>query len=618
MFDGAAPMVLTDEDGAAAGIFPEVLGRLLEDLNYEVRFVTGFSFGEAYDRVVQGDLDLLPAAVYTAARGEELSFNRDPIVVGWGQLGVLPNHDFDGLLELRGRRIGLMRGGQNAANFVDLMGRFDIPFEAVHFDNFTHMTDAVLTEEIAAGVYFNAWFRREDRIVPSSIVFSPTQGLVATAKGENSALLSAIDEKLGTLKQDPESYYYEILSQWLGDTEAATIPRWVRIVGAVAAGALVIAAAFVLLLRRQVQRATAEIERSRERYRTVADYAHGWEFWLTPEGGYNYISPDTERITGYSAEAFVRDPVLARRMIVEEDRPIWDSHLQHMADPDGPHAGQCTFRIHTGDGEVRWMDHRCNRILSESGEYLGRRGTNIDITDRVAQQQALQQSVHEKELMLQEIHHRVKNNLQIIESLISLQKRGLTDQNVLDQIEIIAGRIGAMSVLHSSLYREDSFGRVEMRHYIQSLVAQSKTVLPSSPSVGVELAVEDVELELSHALPCGLILNEALSNVHRHAFPDGRDGTVRISLTWIEDDQLELTIRDNGVGLPDDRGSSENEGRPGGVGLTLIEVLAKQLKGSTDLTSERGVTLRVTFPMRRQDYRTVERDSLALDDQGTG
>jgi PAS domain S-box-containing protein len=611
-------MVLTNEDGEAAGIFPEVLGRLLEDLDYEVRFVTGLSFGEAYDRVVEGNLDLLPAAVYSAARGEELSFNQDPIVVAWGQLGVLPNRDFDGLLELRGRRIGLMRGGQNAANFVDLMARFDIPFKTVYFDNFTQMTDAVLTEEIAAGVYFNAWFRSEERIVPSSIVFSPTQGLVATAKGENSALLSAIDEKLRTLKQDPDSYYYEILNHWLGDTEAATIPRWVWIGGAATAGALVIAAAFVLLLRRQVKRATVEIERSRERYRTVADYAHGWEFWLTPEGGYNYVSPDTEKITGYPASAFCKDPSLSRRVIVEEDRPIWDSHLQDMGDAKGTPSGRCTFRIRTKDGEVRWMEHRCNRIASESGEYLGRRGTNIDITERVVQQQALEQSVHEKELMLQEIHHRVKNNLQIIESLISLQKRGLTERHVLDQIQIIAGRIGAMSALHSSLYREDSFGRVEMRDYIQSLVAQAKTVLPSSPSVGVELVVEDVELEVSHALPCGLILNEALSNVHRHAFPDGRGGTVRIALTRIEGDQLELTIRDNGVGLPDGHGSSENESMPGGVGLTLVEVLAKQLKGSTDLTSEKGVTLRVTFPMRRQDYRTGERDNLALDDRGTG
>ncbi|MFW5694798.1 MAG: sensor histidine kinase, partial [Alkalispirochaeta sp.] len=204
------------------------------------------------------------------------------------------------------------------------------------------------------------------------------------------------------------------------------------------------------------------------------------------------------------------------------------------------------------------------------------------------------QSVREKELMLQEIHHRVKNNLQMVESLIALHTRGLTDRNVLDQIETIAGRIGTMSALHSTIYRKDGFGRVEMEDYIRFLVGQAQAGRSGSSSIRVEISVENIELEISHALPCGLIIHEALSNAHRYAFPDGSGGTVRIALTRTDADQLELTIRDNGVGLRNDTGPSADESA-GGVGLTLIEILAQQLNGGVERTSSGGVSLRVWF-----------------------
>ncbi len=134
----------------------------------------------------------------------------------------------------------------------------------------------VLSGEIRAGVYYSSWFRNRDRIVPSSVIFAPVQGLVATADGANS---------------------------WLSGRPNATIPQWIWISGITVTGSLLVILVFTLFLRQKVEVATRSLEESRERYRTVAKYAHGWEFWIAPNGQFLYVSPNTQAITGYAAGA---------------------------------------------------------------------------------------------------------------------------------------------------------------------------------------------------------------------------------------------------------------------------------------------------------------------------
>lgn len=590
VFDGAAPVVFVDKEGRASGIYPELLGRILADSGFEARFVTGLDFSDAMQAVVAGELDLLPAVAYSEARAQVLDYNREPVLVAWGQLGVLPNRDFEGLLELRDRRIGMMADGQNGANFRDLMRRFDIPFEAVTYKSFAEITEAVIAGEVAAGVYFNTWFRSEDRIVPSSIVFSPTQGFVATATGANPDVLAAVDARLTELKADEGSYYYEVLNRWLSRTGRPGLPSWLAPLAVVILCALALATGFVLVLRRAVVRATRELRDSRERYRTVADHAHGWEFWSAPDGRFIYVSPSTAEITGYPAEAFLSDPDLAARLVVDEDREIWASHVQDVHSGAGDSRSSCTFRIVRSDGEYRWVEHRCTRITSAAGEYLGTRGSNIDITERVLRQKDLERAVREKEIMLQEIHHRVKNNLQMVASLVSLQKTTVEDPVATAQLESIAGRIATMSALHSTLYQEELISRVDMRYYIGSLVSHISATMTDSRELRFDESVDDVELEIGQAYPCGLIINEALTNACKHAFRHGAAGVVEVALRRLEDGRLRLVVRDDGTGLPDHQDQDH-----GGIGFELIRSLAAQLQGSLELRSEGGLSVEVVF-----------------------
>lgn len=611
VFDSAAPVVFADENGRAAGIFPDILRRLVSEIGHAPRFVTGLTFAEAYEGIVEGSIDLMPAVVRTPERERQLDFNDEPFLVAWGQLGVLPGDEFENLLDLRDRPVGMMRDGQNGINFAATMASFDIAFVPRLYDNYEEITAALLEGEIVAGVYFSTWFPGQTDVVPSAIVFSPTQAFVASAAGTNEGLLRAIDERLGQIKSDRQSYYFEIRERWLSSARQRTIPTWVI---AVSAGGLLIAAALFGLnavLRLQVRRATASLAESRERYRTVANHAHGWEFWLGPDGTYLYVSPNTRVITGYAAEAFVHDPGLASRIVHEDDRDLFEHHRCNRDEPGSPPAVGIRFRIRRADGVIRWIEHRCTIITGDDGGYRGIRGTNIDITDRVEDQAALERALAERNAMLREIHHRVKNNLQTISSLVAIQRTTTEDTATRGQLDAIAGRVHAMGSLHEAIYRDDRFGRVGMDDYISSIVLHLRRTTGGESAVRIETRVEAVELQLDQALPCGLIVNEAVTNALKHAFPHGRGGTVSVELTVANGSEATLRVRDDGIGSA----GSAPRAPDRGIGVSLIGLLARQLSGEATTESSGGTSLTVRFPLpgdaRDQDTRAADADAPA-------
>lgn len=595
VFDGAAPVSFVNGAGRADGFMPELLHRLLSDLGYEPRFITGITFQEAFQRVASGEIDILPGAVYTAERDDVLDFNDEPFMVAWGQLGVLPRNDFGGLLDLRNRRIGLMRDGQNAAHFIDLMERFDIPFEPVYFSTYLEIARAIQDGTVAAGVFFSTWFHSAEGIVPSSIVFTPTQGFVATAEGNNAALFGAIDARLRALKSDEGSYYYTILNRWFSQDTGATIPRWVYVLGAAVLVGLFISLAFGLLLRKRVLQATKELAESRERYKTIANYAHGWEFWNDPEGKPVFVSPNTVEITGYEASQFLTDPGLVERIILPEDRPIWEAHLAETHTESGERdRNHCMFRIRTATGETRWIEHRCTRVESSDGIYLGRRGSNSDVTERAVQEQALERGIQEKEAMLQEIHHRVKNNLQMVSSLISLQKSGVENSEANAHLEAITMRIEAIAALHSTLYQDETFVAVDMQDYLRTIASRILNMENSNRRITYEIDVANIDLGISKALPCGLIANEALINAYKHAFGDASEGKISIGMHEGPEGTAHLSITDTGMGIPD---VVRMQAETNGIGLQLISALADQLGGELKIEGQGGVTIEVVFPI---------------------
>ncbi|OQB54174.1 MAG: putative sensor histidine kinase pdtaS [Candidatus Aminicenantes bacterium ADurb.Bin147] len=221
------------------------------------------------------------------------------------------------------------------------------------------------------------------------------------------------------------------------------------------------------------------------------------------------------------------------------------------------------------------------------------------VLDRTAQIQA---SLREKEVLLKEVHHRVKNNLQIISSLLFLQSRRISDPGLMSVFKGTISRVRAMALVHESLYRSDQLTLIDMDEYFRKLVYHLLEIYDVRKApVAADIRAERISLPLETAITYGLIVNELVSNALKHAFPSERKGVVKITLSRVgldaEEDSsrekgIELTVVDNGVGIPE----AVKNGSPDSLGLRLVQNLASQLDGKIDVRNEGGTVVRIFFP----------------------
>jgi two-component sensor histidine kinase len=203
----------------------------------------------------------------------------------------------------------------------------------------------------------------------------------------------------------------------------------------------------------------------------------------------------------------------------------------------------------------------------------------------------LEASLGEKEVLLKEIHHRVKNNLQITSSLLYLQSANIDDVHAHEVLQESQNRIRSMALIHEKLYRSDDLSKVDFAAYIGDLTRYLfSTYRIYARAIGLQLDVQDTTLSIDTAIPCGLIINELVSNALKHAFPDGRDGEIRVSLEQTQSG-YQLAVRDNGIGLPPDLDLEQTDS----LGLQLVLTLVDQLDASIELGRNGGTEVAITF-----------------------
>lgn len=218
---------------------------------------------------------------------------------------------------------------------------------------------------------------------------------------------------------------------------------------------------------------------------------------------------------------------------------------------------------------------------------------------------ALHHLLEEKERLLREIHHRVKNNLQIVMSLLNSQSVFLDNDKAITAIRDSQQRIHSISLIHQKLYQSETISRIDMSVYIRELVDYLQDSFDTGRHIRFDLQTESIELDVTQAVPVGLILNEAISNSIKYAFPDKQPGIITISMQQNEENQIELLVSDNGVGLP--RGFNIQESNS--LGLGLMSGLSKQLHGDFELKNDRGLAVLARF---EQDESDVYRSSNVL------
>jgi two-component sensor histidine kinase len=220
----------------------------------------------------------------------------------------------------------------------------------------------------------------------------------------------------------------------------------------------------------------------------------------------------------------------------------------------------------------------------------------VDITERKRGEDLVRASLEEKEALLKEVHHRVKNNLQVISSLLRLELGRSADSSVKAVLGEMQNRVLSMALLHETLYRSDNFARVNMAAYLGSLANQIfRAAAPGNGRVALKLAIEPQSVSLEQAVPCGLLVTELLSNSLKHAFPGERSGEVQVALAAVGGGPaLSLTVRDTGAGLPADF----SDRRTRSLGLQLVSDLTRQLRGTLDIGEGPGASFTLNFTPR--------------------
>jgi two-component sensor histidine kinase/HAMP domain-containing protein len=222
-----------------------------------------------------------------------------------------------------------------------------------------------------------------------------------------------------------------------------------------------------------------------------------------------------------------------------------------------------------------------------------------EISERVDAEKKIQDSLDEKVLLLGEIHHRVKNNLQVISSLMDLTRRRTLSEEAKSVLADARSKIYAMSLVHSQLYRSESFTRIDMAVHIRRLLASMGQVYTDSyRRIRPEIECDHVFLSVTQAIPCALVLNELMANVYKHAYPEGTKGECRVTMEVLDGKRIHFRVRDNGVGIP---GDIDIEGTET-LGLKLIRNLVrKQLKGEVWFKNNGGMDIVAEFPIDHDD-----------------
>ncbi len=259
---------------------------------------------------------------------------------------------------------------------------------------------------------------------------------------------------------------------------------------------------------------------------------------------------------------------------------------------DRTFAGEETSFEYTMNGQVQY--YRTVPLADSSGEITRVLVVAENITERKEAELRIQESLREKETLLREIHHRVKNNLQIVSSLLNIQAHNTGSRELADILRVIQGRIFSMALVHEKMYHYKNFSRINFREYLVDLVAEISRVFRDAPGgsgIEIHLDAEDESISIDKAIPCGLIMNELIINSQKHAFSNKGAGCINVQFKKDADGLFIMSVSDNGMGMPDNFNLAKSDS----MGMVIIRELVNQINGTVRIINNGGTAVEVRF-----------------------
>ena len=335
----------------------------------------------------------------------------------------------------------------------------------------------------------------------------------------------------------------------------------------------------------EIERAASELKLNEEKFKSIINNSSDLIRILDKDCNIVFDSPSSTRILGYPEGSLVGTNPLD--IIHPDDRAQVKSDLEEVYKNKNP-GTPSEFRILKSDGTylpVESLAQNMFNVPSVKGIVV----TTHPIKQRKEMENAIKSSLHEKEILLKEIHHRVKNNMQIISSLLNLQKEYVDDLEAINVLQESQNRVKTMSIIHEKLYQADDLTHINIQEYVEKL---TNDLMYSYAATNVKpfIDIKNIKMNIETALPCGLIISELVSNSLKYAYSNDDNNELKISIKKYGD-LFELIISDNGVGLPENLDFENTES----LGLQLVNNLVGQLDGEIKLNKNQGTEFKIVF-----------------------
>jgi PAS domain S-box-containing protein len=341
-------------------------------------------------------------------------------------------------------------------------------------------------------------------------------------------------------------------------------------------------------MSRAISHREEELTRSRERYRALIEHANSIIIRWDTDLKYTFFNEYAQEFFGYSEAEVLGKSVIGITVPEEESsgRDLEAMVGDILLHPEDYKSNQ--NEVITRQGERRWIQWSNRPIYDDAGKLVEILSIGTDRTEYHTAEERINRSLHEKEILLKEIHHRVKNNMQIISSLLNLQAESMHDPRDIELFRESQNRVHSMALVHEQLYQSENLAEIDLESFVQDLISYlADTYLGGDDEIRFALDVKNGHMEIDQAVPCALILGELVSNAIKYAFPNRpKKGTIEVGIEETrrespagENYAVRITVRDDGIGMDE----PERAMKTAGMGLQLVSALVQQMKGKLSI-----------------------------------